>query len=62
MSAVAHRLVLEFRSDGACDLHPETTDPADLARRLAALIAFLIEHPSRIACAAGLHAQESASS
>lgn len=50
-----HRLVLEFTTDGGVDFHATTADPEELAQRFARVIRTLVEHPTAVAVAAGLH-------
>src|SRR5262245_39199993 len=52
---IAHHLCLEFRADGQVDFYPTTTDPAELAARLARVVRMFLECPTAIRCAAGHH-------
>ena len=53
-----HGIYVAFTHDGGVRFFPETEDPDALARALAALVRFFLEHPSRIECAAGCHPHE----
>jgi hypothetical protein len=55
MNTGAHRLVLEFTADGGVDFHATTDDPEELARRFARVVRTLVEYPTTVAVAAGLH-------
>jgi hypothetical protein len=55
MNTRAHRLVLEFTADGGVDFHTTTDDPEELARRFARVVRTLVEYPTTVAVAAGLH-------
>ena len=46
-------LTLCFTPDGNVNFHPQTTDPARLARGLARIVELLHQDPERILCAAG---------
>lgn len=50
-----HHVCLDFMPGGEVLFYPTTTDPAELARRLARMVRMLVEHPSAVACAAGYH-------
>jgi hypothetical protein len=53
-----HGIVIHFRPDGSAGLSSWTEEPEELAWRFAKLVRSLVENPSGIRCAAGLHARQ----
>lgn len=49
-----HTLELHFYEDGIVEFFPKTDDPLALAIQLRELVAWLIENPGAIECAAGV--------
>ena len=50
---IRHRLTIEFDETGCARFYQQTSDPEGLRRALARLVAFMVETPSLVRCAAG---------